>query len=465
VAKAPKCSSCGGELDIIERETGMFATCRRCGKKFRIKPRAEKPDAVSVSAKVLLDEIRESGGKVAAAPPAPSAVTPAEKRRLLPYIIVALGVIGLICILVGGLYLWRGAVAERRQQLLAAKNALEAKLPAIESDMKQGMSYFSKGRYADARDMLNLAAKNAEALMSALIDTMAKTNEDEAALFEPLKEKLINISEKISEVLATDEIRYGAKGYVKFEGKWITPEEKKRIEEERFAEEQRKKGLVFYNGRWMTPDEMNIAKGLVKFEGEWITPEERERRLKERAQKLGDRIRRFFGGRGARKPSFDPQAKEWLVDDFERGSFWNVENWGDSCELSVSEKNASKMLCISFKPSGRKKAAIGRALPLDMSSRSLLTVDVLNESGGEFQLALGVLSTRFYESKPVPIRAGLNPEVRFALKTSEYKCELDNWQTFAHTIEALERVSRIFFVIYSNQPIEAAFDNVKLLRE
>jgi hypothetical protein len=47
-----------------------------------------------------------------------------------------------------------------------------------------------------------------------------------------------------------------AKGFVKYKGEWVTPEEKKKREEEDFEQEQ-------------------IAKGFTKFEGAWMRPEER----------------------------------------------------------------------------------------------------------------------------------------------------------------------------------------------
>jgi len=48
-----------------------------------------------------------------------------------------------------------------------------------------------------------------------------------------------------------------AKGLVKYEGKWVTPEEKATRELEKFEAEQRAKGLVKFEGQWMTEVEMN----------------------------------------------------------------------------------------------------------------------------------------------------------------------------------------------------------------
>jgi hypothetical protein len=59
-----------------------------------------------------------------------------------------------------------------------------------------------------------------------------------------------------------------AEGLVKYKGEWVTPEEK----------ENREKGLVKYQGKWMTPDDVQIAKGFVKLNGKWVRKEDLARR-------------------------------------------------------------------------------------------------------------------------------------------------------------------------------------------
>ncbi len=68
-------------------------------------------------------------------------------------------------------------------------------------------------------------------------------------------------------------------GLVKYQGRWITPEERVELEQEA-------KGLVKYQDKWITPEEKfeleQEARGLFKDkEGEWITPEEFSKREKE----------------------------------------------------------------------------------------------------------------------------------------------------------------------------------------
>jgi hypothetical protein len=80
-------------------------------------------------------------------------------------------------------------------------------------------------------------------------------------------EKLAKLEEEYRERMRIkEEQEMRAKGFVKYEGNWVTPEEKNRLEQEKFEQEQR-------------------AKGLVKFEGQWITPEQRATIIKDRYAK------------------------------------------------------------------------------------------------------------------------------------------------------------------------------------
>jgi len=59
-----------------------------------------------------------------------------------------------------------------------------------------------------------------------------------------------------------------ARGLVEYQGKWVTKEEK----------EAREKGLILKDGKWITQDEAKAAEGLVLFEGAWIKKETLEGR-------------------------------------------------------------------------------------------------------------------------------------------------------------------------------------------
>ncbi len=48
-----------------------------------------------------------------------------------------------------------------------------------------------------------------------------------------------------------------AKGFVKYEGKWVTSEERDRLEKEKFEKEMLDQGLVPFEGKWITTEEHN----------------------------------------------------------------------------------------------------------------------------------------------------------------------------------------------------------------
>ncbi len=77
-------------------------------------------------------------------------------------------------------------------------------------------------------------------------------------------EKLSKLEEQYLErKKKEEEQKMLADGYVKYEGKWVTPQEREKLEKEKFEKEM-------------------IAKGFVLFEGKWITPEERGSIIKQR---------------------------------------------------------------------------------------------------------------------------------------------------------------------------------------
>ncbi len=105
------------------------------------------------------------------------------------------------------------------------------------------------------------------------------------------------------------EVDMKAKGYVLYDSKWVTAEEKLRLEQQskglveyqgewmtkdQKAEAERKGGTgkVFYDGKWMTLDQKMTAQGYVQFEGRWVRSEERDalltKRQEEKDQQLND---------------------------------------------------------------------------------------------------------------------------------------------------------------------------------
>jgi hypothetical protein len=67
---------------------------------------------------------------------------------------------------------------------------------------------------------------------------------------------------------------------------------------------------VQVNGRWVSEDEGYQAKGYVRFEGEWMTPAEHEAILRERAAEAAHERGRVEGEQRAREAEARAQEAE-----------------------------------------------------------------------------------------------------------------------------------------------------------
>lgn len=97
-----------------------------------------------------------------------------------------------------------------------------------------------------------------------------------------------------------------AKGLVKYEGKWVTPEERASRELEKFEAEQRAKGLVKFEGQWMTVEEMNrIVAERHKKEVETLIGDLKDPKIPREQKELAEK-----GLIGIGKPAVQPLINE-----------------------------------------------------------------------------------------------------------------------------------------------------------
>lgn len=89
------------------------------------------------------------------------------------------------------------------------------------------------------------------------------------------KEELKSILEQII-VLTPQDARARKKlGHSKVDGTWMSPEEERAHKDKQEEAENIAKGLVKHEGKWVTPEEKEaIEKGLIKDGDEWVTKEE-----------------------------------------------------------------------------------------------------------------------------------------------------------------------------------------------
>ncbi|MDI6786764.1 MAG: DUF1570 domain-containing protein, partial [Planctomycetota bacterium] len=91
-----------------------------------------------------------------------------------------------------------------------------------------------------------------------------------------------------------------AGGFFEYKGQLVTAEEKSYLE----------KGYVKYQGKWMSYDEMMVAKGYVKFQEKWVTPQEKEK-LEAGLKKIADLQKRLTPKGIIDKPGADKEKLPW----------------------------------------------------------------------------------------------------------------------------------------------------------
>ena len=102
--------------------------------------------------------------------------------------------------------------------------------------------------------------------------------------------------------------------------------------------------------------------------------------------------------------------------------------------------------------------------PADFQSAQGLLVDIENRSPALVRVALG-LSTlpdwNYFESPPVYIRPGPNPNIVFRLKGRDFKAASTNWE-YRAALQNAGEVKKDFFLIYAVRPGTLRFDNIRL---
>lgn len=198
----------------------------------------------------------------------------AEAKTLLDRPEIAYGAMGYVR--VDGKWV-EPAVASAWQE---TKQKLDPKINASVAEARQAMA---KNNATDAKR----ACAEAEALMDAF---------PAAAKPHPLLNEVHAIQKQADNALVAKEML--AKGMVLYQQRWMTPDEKFRVQqaekglverrgkwitqEEAFAADQQAKGLVLFQGKWMTPEQKLAAQGFVEFEGKWVAKEERDRIVTQR---------------------------------------------------------------------------------------------------------------------------------------------------------------------------------------
>jgi hypothetical protein len=413
--------------------------------------------------------------------------------------------IGLIIIAIVAYLLYKKDVArEHLYQMYQHQHDLVKKVQPARESLSRGKKLVEEKKYVEAKASLEQTREEARKLIETLEQELADCQSDEEkGYFQPWEDEVKKIEEEASSVLASEDVRFGAEGLVKFEGKWVKPSRAKEIEEARFADEQQAKGNVSFEGKWMTPAERDqikekraaeeqrlreekiaaeqqkvakaeLAKGNVLYRGEWITPQEREKRIAE-ARRAAQQA--AAGGGGGIRPmvqalagalqqgAFTPDKSVWMIDDFERGiGGWQVEQWSDPSQVTAGTLDGSNALSIEYTGGRETKTALAHFMkPLDVSTRTKILMDVQNNGKRSVKLSLMLDADQAYETRMNMVSPGVHKDVAFDIKGPVFKCQSDGWQQYKFPLGKPEAVRRIMLMV--NTPAQIIIDNIRMVAQ
>lgn len=338
------------------------------------------------------------------------------------------------------------AITEMQQQVARLSQYLDSRRKLLEQ-LDQGL--------AEARKLLE-EKKYAEAKQS-----LEKTREKGAALQSSCKtERVESVVKEVDRLLASDEVKFGSRGWVFFNNTWMSPADKKRLEEQ-------------------MEEEKYAKMGLVKFRGKWVKAEERDKILKEelavaeqKKKEEEERAKAMAAARDARASlgqALKSDEKVVVIDDAAR-ILWASEGWANPAKFELVSadqygKKGEKWLKITLEGGEKDKWAITYALNADISARDFLTADfVVTKGKPEIALALKTNpGWKWFESPVRRLRPGISRDVSYNLKAKNFKCLESNW-TYTEAVKNPEAVAQVLMVIYGGAGTEILMTDVRLIK-
>ena len=134
-------------------------------------------------------------------------------------------------------------------------------------------------------------------------------------------------------------------------------------------------------------------------------------------------------------------------------------NWGDHIILSnVRRSIKDTMLELEFSAGDsfrrrKDQVTVGRILNgKDVTGETIVMLDVVNKMQGGARLALGFKKNEgdYYETAPIFIKPGVNPDLVFDLKDITVKCATSNWKYNARLPDGF-RANNIYLILFPHQ--------------
>lgn len=149
-------------------------------------------------------------------------------------------------------------------------------------------------------------------------------------------------------------------------------------------------------------------------------------------------------------------------EGLEAGS-WDVLNWGNPCSVSIQTIDGNQVLMVDVPAGGtRDKAAIGRAVSLDLSAKEKLRFSVFNAEKNRCEVAIALITAAdYFESRTISVRPDWNLDLEIDLKGKDFKSKETNWR-FETAIKSLDQVRQLILLVYcGRQKALLYFDAVR----
>jgi len=390
------------------------------------------------------------------APSAPGVFAkPKPRRRPTNWrysLLVIAGIALVIAAGIGAFLLIQRGIAESRMQ--DAMYRISNAMPGIESSMTQAQQFRTVKDYPAAAQAFRAVTERADVALQEL--DRVPVRRVSARLREQLEQmvsRIRGIRSAAQSALDSPEVKYGEQGFVEYSGQWVTPQERDRL----FADKMRAEGRTEYNGEWLNEAEIHERKGERLYNDRWVSAQEY-------ARLTGSAIEPPPAAPTPRPSAFDAAQATWIMDDFEGPrNDWTAVNWRNAnpSRVSVVTKDGSRRLLVATQSGPNDKWAVMKRLTADFTSRSIISMDIYNDTGVPIHVAIALDTDQFYESRWKTVTMKLNRAVTFDLKSEDYKCQ-PTWTHFS-PVKNLTNVRNLYILIYNNQPGDIYLDNIVAL--
>jgi len=256
-------------------------------------------------------------------------------------------------------------------------------------------------------------------------------------------EAVKQVSEKARELLATDAVIYGSRGWVFHEEKWMSKQDRDKQTELAKAAEME-------------------AKGFIKFEDKWITAEDKAKIILAREKK-----RREVLWRTAQQQKVLEQVaegvQEVVVDPGTERLRWMGESWANPVKVAIEEHGEKKEKFVAAHLEGGDKDKWVVSIPQRVDLEGYDKLKIYLCASAPTKVALGVWTMpgfELFESPAQFVPKGCK-DVTFDLAAANFKCRESNWRHSA-TLKNTAAAYKFSLFAYTHANVTLHLKNLRI---